>query len=153
MKQTLIKPGKLSKPKEQGQSLVELAISLFLLLILLAGIVDLGRALIIQFVLKDAAEEGVVYGTAYPSNCAQILSRISSNIDTQFVKETVSPVIEIRDGGGTYHPCPYSSATGGQTIRVTIPYSFKVTMPFLGTFVGGQTIPLQVTATGVVLRP
>lgn len=144
--------GKESAKVAQGQSLVELAISLFLLLILLAGIVDLGRAMIIQFVLKDAAEEGVVYGTAYPSNCAQILSRITSNIDTQFVKETVAPVIEIKDSGGTYHSCPYSDATGGQTMRVTIPYTFKVTMPFLGTFTG-QTIPLNVTATGVILRP
>jgi hypothetical protein len=103
--------------------------------------------------LNDAAEEGVVYGTSFPSNCTQILSRISSNIDTQFVKETVSPVIEIQDSGGTYHTCPYSSAAGGQTMRITIPYSFKIDMPFLGTFIGGQTIPLQVTASGIILRP
>jgi hypothetical protein len=153
------------KKTEKGQSIVELAVSLFVLLILLAGIVDLGRVLIIQFVLRDAAEEGVVYGTSFPSNCTQILSRITSNIDSQFVKNFDASTIKIQIQSTSPANPAYSSAyptcsssysgitvQGGQRLWVAIPYTFRVTMPFLGSIVG-QTIPMQVTASGIILRP
>lgn len=50
-------------PKEQGQSLVELALSLVLLLTLLAGLVDFGRAFFTYVALRDAAQEGAAYAS------------------------------------------------------------------------------------------
>src|SRR5262245_26397397 len=61
---------------ERGQSLVELSISLVLLLVLLAGAVEFGMAFF-QFVqLRDAAQEGALYGSMNPSDCANILARV-----------------------------------------------------------------------------
>ena len=51
--------------KESGQSLVELALSMTLLLILLAGVVDLGRAFFTYIALRDAAQEGASYAAVY----------------------------------------------------------------------------------------
>lgn len=50
-------------PKEQGQSLIELSLSLVMLLILLAGLVDLGRGFFTYITLRDAAQEGASYAS------------------------------------------------------------------------------------------
>src|SRR6266536_2216413 len=51
------------KNKERGQSLVELSISLLVLLYLLSGAVEFGLAFF-QFVqLRDAAQEGALFGS------------------------------------------------------------------------------------------
>ena len=49
--------------KERGQAIVELATSLVILLTLLAGVVDLGRALFTWITLRDAAQEGASYAS------------------------------------------------------------------------------------------
>ena len=54
--------------KEEGQSLVELAIGMTIIVLLLSGIFDVGRAIFTQFALQDAAEEGLVYGVAFPTS-------------------------------------------------------------------------------------
>src|SRR5215510_9208227 len=67
---------------ERGQSLVELSISLVLLLMLLSGAVEFGIAFF-QFVqLRDAAQEGALYGSMNPSDCANILLRIQDASDS-----------------------------------------------------------------------
>lgn len=141
---------------EKGQSMMELAISITLLMVLLAGLVDLGRALIIYFDLQDAAEEGIVYGTSFPTDCNQILLRVADNIPTQFIASSVTVNIYIQDAYGNYISC-YTIATSdvyaGKLMKVQILYNYPITMPFLGTFTGGQTIPIKIDSIGVVLRP
>ncbi len=52
--------------RERGQSLVELGISILILLYLLAGAAEFG-VLFFQFVqLRDAAQEGALYGSMNP---------------------------------------------------------------------------------------
>jgi Flp pilus assembly protein TadG len=47
---------------ENGQSMVEFAFGMVILMIILVGIVDLGRAFFTFMALRDAAQEGAVYG-------------------------------------------------------------------------------------------
>ena len=57
---------------ERGQSLVELAISITILIFLLAGAVEFGMAFF-QFVqLRDAAQEGALYGSTNPNSVSAI---------------------------------------------------------------------------------
>jgi Flp pilus assembly protein TadG len=61
---------------ERGQSLVELAISITILIFLLAGAVEFGMAFF-QFVqLRDAAQEGALYGSMNPDQVSTIETRI-----------------------------------------------------------------------------
>ncbi len=50
----------------RGQALIELAVSLIFLVLLLAGIADYGRALIVQIGLRNAAREGALYAALNP---------------------------------------------------------------------------------------
>ena len=51
----------------RGQSVVEMALVLFILAFLLVGIVDIGRAFHHYIVITNAAREGTRYASRYPS--------------------------------------------------------------------------------------
>jgi len=49
--------------KQKGQSMVELSIAFIVLLMLLAGVIDMGRAFFTYSALQDAAQEGAAYAS------------------------------------------------------------------------------------------
>jgi Flp pilus assembly protein TadG len=130
---------------ERGQSLVELSISILILLVLLAGAVEFGMAFF-QFVqLRDAAQEGALYGSINPADNSGIESRIrnSSNSpvnlnDTSAVAVTITLV----DG----------AACEGNGIEVRVSYNHQVFMPFMSQIIG-STVPLNATVTDTILSP
>src|SRR5512146_3452737 len=61
-----IRPVRSSSRRQQGQSLVELAISLTVMLLLLAGAVTFGMALFSYVAIRDAAQEGALFGSFNP---------------------------------------------------------------------------------------
>ena len=64
-----------SSKTERAQSLVELAISFPVVLLLLLGTLDFGMALYSFLVLRDAAQEGALYGSFNPNNRVETESR------------------------------------------------------------------------------
>jgi Flp pilus assembly protein TadG len=129
---------------EKGQSLVELAVSLVILLLLVGGIVDLGRAFFTSMSLRDAVQEGALYGSIDPTNTTAIKNHVlstSSMIPDMIGLNDIT--IEIINA-----PCT------GNRIKVTAVYSdFPITMPFMGVVLGGQTIPLSASVTDTILKP
>ncbi len=145
-----------TKKAEKGQSLIELAISMVILLTLLAGIFDLGRAILAFFVLQDAAEEGMVFGTSFPTDCNQIDQRIRDNITNNIIDENamvISIWIQGDAGETSCYSIPYAQVYATRTMRIEITADFPISMPLLGGILGSQTIPLRVETNGVILRP
>ena len=147
------------KTSERGQSLVELSISLVLLLLLLSGAVEFGIAFF-QFVqLRDAAQEGALYGSMNPSDCTNILARVQgasgSPIDlTTAVSAgdaTISTTINNNacSSSGTYA----SLDCEGYGLQVDITYQHHIFMPFLPQILGRTTIPLHAQVTDTILSP
>ena len=64
---TKSRAGTRRQPRERGQSLVETAIVFPVLLLLLAAVVDFGRAFDAYIVLTNAAREGARFGAVKPS--------------------------------------------------------------------------------------
>ena len=62
-------PGNYMK-RERGQSLSELALFMTILFILLAGVVDVGRAFFTYITLRDSAQEGTLYVSYNPTDCS-----------------------------------------------------------------------------------
>lgn len=145
----------------RGQSLVELAISLVVLLFLLAGIVEFGLAFF-QFVqLRDAAQEGALYGSTNPSNvtgAGGIMDRIqaSSNtpidLPTEIANGTVT--VQININGYASGTTDYDNrACEGNAIEVRVSYTHNVFMPFMCPVIGICTIPLNARVTDTILAP
>ena len=137
----------LKRSSERGQSLTELALSFTVLVLLLAVVVDAGRAFFSYLAVREAAEEGAVYGSLNPSDNAGIIDRVRTSssapvnlADTTAV--TVTPVVV-----GT------ACADGSNQIQVTVSYMFDLTMPFLSAIIGTNQFPLTLSANSTILTP
>ena len=66
----------------RGQSLVELALTLPVILVMLFGIIELGRAFLIYSEVSNAAREGARYGMVHPGDDAGIVEAAHSKVAT-----------------------------------------------------------------------
>jgi Flp pilus assembly protein TadG len=145
---------------EQGQSLVELAISLLFMLLLLAGLVDLGRAFFTYIALRDAAQEGAAYASVArtapddPMMCTEIIDRVHSTSDTQIVDLAQTTVSVVFDGGIPCGASNNSNACWNKPVEVIVTENnFHLTTPLLGTIIGSQTIPITASILDTVVTP
>jgi Flp pilus assembly protein TadG len=133
---------------EKGQSLVEFAFSLVVLLLLVAGVVDLGRALYTYMGLRDAAQEGALYGSTNPTLNSEIESRVrnSSNL--------LQDISADANANTSVQVTVLGSACTNNAINVRVSYTnFPITMPFLGTIIGSQTVGISADVTDTILSP
>lgn len=144
---------------ERGQSLVELAITLPILVLLLLGTLDFGMAIFSYSMLRDAAQEGAFYGSFNPSNIAEIENR-ARNISPRAEDEIFSSPVQLRDTDlikvsvralGNY--CQGAENGVANSIQVNVSYKYPLLIPFIGRLIGSNTIPLTGTATNVILQP
>jgi hypothetical protein len=139
---------------ERGQSLVELAISIVILIYLLAGAVEFGMAFF-QFVqLRDAAQEGALYGSMHPDQVSTIETRIrgasSSPIDLASGDVTIAISIDsISSTDGNY----YNIDCEGHGLEVLVAFEHQIFMPFIPQLIGRSKIPLNATVTDTILSP
>lgn len=148
-----------SPANERGQSLVELAISLPVIILLLLGTVDFGMAIFSYSIIRDAAQEGALYGSFNPDNKAEIENRaryispqgedliFSSPVELTD-KELVQ--VEVKSLGDS---CQGITDGTANSLRVRVRYEYPILMPFIGTIIGSDTIPLTGSATNVILQP
>jgi len=127
---------------------VELALILVILLLLLSGIFDLGRAIFTQFALQDSAEEGLVYGIAFPGKCGEIEQRVRDNLQNSILPSNPPPTVSIKiDSNACVEDA--TNLVYGKPMDVIVSSTFVISMPFLS----GNTITLRGTANGTILRP
>lgn len=134
--------------EKKGQSLVEFAAMVTVLLIILAGIVDVARMITTWITMRDAAQEGASYGSVFPTYCLQIADRARNNL----IDPGNYSIIVYIDG------IVCSTATSMQaclghvvTVNVTQP-NFGLTMPFIGAFLGSQTFNLTASSNDTIIR-
>ena len=144
---------------EQGQSLVELAISIVILIYLLSGAVEFGLAFFQYVQLRDAAQEGALYGSLNPTDNTNIEKRArnasTSPVDLSDTSQVdVSIYVDstlIWKNGSTQGTTTHACESYG--LQVTVSYSHKIFMPFIPQFIGSSTIPLNATVTDTILSP
>ncbi|MCL4560283.1 MAG: pilus assembly protein [Chloroflexi bacterium] len=119
--------------KQKGQSLVELAVGFTFLLFLLGGIVDLGRTFFTYMGLRDAAQEGAIYGSYSPRDTAGIISRA----------QAASP-----DAASTVVTVTAPKTWAGNPITVTVTYkNFEFVMPLTSAIVAQFDLSGSITDT------
>jgi Flp pilus assembly protein TadG len=153
------KTAKKNRKREKGQAMVEFAVSLIILLIILSGIIDLGRMFFYYIAMRDAAQEGVVYGIIDPLDLEEIRSRtcalLSDNTGIDIVVTLNNASTYTLDCSAATAAVPSAAdACSPHTMEVAvIDPSFPISMPFLATFLGRSTITLDASVTGTILRP
>ena len=141
--------------KERGQSLVELAISILFLLLLLAGAAEFG-VLFFQFVqLRDAAQEGALYGSMNPPANAGDTTKINTiKQRALYSSPTRSPIDLINDPSVTVNVVVTDSKyCEGGSLQVTVSYPHQIFMPFIPQILNRTQIPLNAVVTDTILTP
>jgi Flp pilus assembly protein TadG len=127
------------KGKEKGQSLVEVALALPVLLLILAGALDLGRLYYVTVAITDAAGEGAAYAAINPNNTDEIISRAQA---------ASSGMVQIETGDVTID-CPVVAA--GKPVTVTVGYDFTVATPLVNMIVPDGVLKLRGVAAESIL--
>ncbi len=125
--------------KERGQSLVEVAITLPILILLVMGILDLGRAYYASITLADAAAEGAAYAALHPSKTVQIIERVADGSNPLVVIET--------ENISVYAP----DTTPGRPITVTIQYDYQVLTPLINAMVEDGKIEMTAQVVQAII--
>ena len=141
-----------NRQKQSGQSLVEFAISMIIILLLLLGTIDFGVALFKWVTMRDAAQEGAVYGSVNPTDQTGIRNRAIA---------AASDILTLAPGDITINfscnACEGSTGTAPNkkpnTIQVSITHSHPVSTPLIGTLIGSQNITLSAQVTNTILSP
>ncbi len=144
------RPGRAASSRrlgQQGASLVEFAISVLLLLLLLAGAVDMGKALNTYIIITNACREGVRYASHFP--------HLASGIREATKQEAAEAGLELEDDNITIIPDPPDGALPsdplvaqpGDSIEVRIEYDEPV---ILTGMVGLTSITLRARAEMIV---
>ncbi len=114
-------------------------------MILLTGVLDLGRAFFTYITLRDAVQEGAAFGAYEPKDTSPIVQRAAQTSNSP-VNLTGDPNVVF--GVNVTKPC-----AGGE-VTVTATYqNFPITMPFLGTLIGRQSFDITASSTDDVLTP
>ena len=127
------------KGKEKGQSIIEVALILPVMLLILAGALDLGRLYYVTVALTDAAGEGANYAAINPHDSDGIVSRVQDASGGMVQIETEDIAVD----------CPVVSP--GRAVTVTVSYDFTVATPIVNMIVPGGVLELRGVAAESIL--
>ena len=103
------------------------------LFMLVAGIIDLGRAYLTRIAVHDAAQEGAMFASYRPSDRDEIQDRV---IATTTNPDLSGATIEITCPEGTLDPS--GEVIGGKQVAVRVTYRLDYITPVLGQMLGGH---------------
>lgn len=137
---------------ERGQSLVELAISITILIYLLAGAVEFGLIFFQYVQLRDAAQEGALYGSTCLPTCteADIILR-AKGASTSPINLDTDPNLSVTVTWVNSNGNPKVCESDGVEVRAT--YLHRIFMPFIPKLLGGNAIVIPAAVTDTVLTP
>lgn len=128
---------------EKGQSLLELAISLVLILTLLAGAVDFGLAFFSWVAIRDASQEGAIYGAVCPNSDAAIETRVRSVSNTP---------VDLTDEDRVNVDIFADDISPGKPIEVMVEFDYESLTPGLSAFIGTDGIvTIRASTTNTIL--
>ena len=148
------------RERSRGQSVVEFALVLPLLLLLFAGAADLGRLFFNFVAVENAVKEGALYGARYPL-CDNSSGRCPDPNNVQWRTENeartgantalVTPTSECRNAVSTIAYSDLRDCVAGDTYVVRATIQFAPITPILSQIIGGN-INLSAESRAVVLN-
>ncbi len=130
--------------RERGQSLVEFALTLPILLLLVLGTIDLGMGFRTYIALTNAAREGARWVTVYPGDVAGARARIAAEAGRIGLSD-----ISLGGEGYTATFTPARTRySAGETVTVRVAFDYEL---LFGALTGLPTVPFTAEATMVVL--
>lgn len=133
--------------RSRGQALVESAMVLPILVLLVMGVIDVGRLIFAHVALQEATQEGAIYGAYKPSPRDDIRTRVTGSSSEDWVS------------GASVTVCHLTTAPAGWTtpfpgaISVASTYPLDLLTPIVPDILGASTITLSVEITSTNFGP
>jgi Flp pilus assembly protein TadG len=120
------------RSSDRGAAAVEMAFVTMFLLVLLLGIVDVGRAIVANISVRDAVQDGASY-FAYTENAtaADVEARVRSAGSSPDLS-TAATTVAVYCG-----PDPRDLLDGSR-IRIDVTHDVDMITPIVGPFLGGE---------------
>jgi len=147
--------------RESGQSLMEFALAFPVIIFLILGLFDLGRAIFFYATLNTAAREATRFAIVLDDSTADKPGEIETKVKEFLWIKELSDNCKLNgtvcDITVTYvyppPPLPYSNDPYDPTVSVTITYEFEAITPGISLIIGnGGKLPLEVHST-MLLSP
>lgn len=123
--------------KAKGQSLVEFALVLPILLLVIFGLFDLGYAVFIKNMISNATREGARTGIIITKTDADIRARVNA----------AAPGLNLTTAQIAISPSP-NNRQFNEPITVTVTYTYVPLTPVIGRITG--SVPLSSTSVMIV---
>lgn len=137
---------------QKGQGLVEFSLLAVFLMILFVGAVQFGYAYFVGVALSDAAQEGAAYASVDPTNFSEANARAIDSLGWAVDPSTVNVnVSESTPGVFCAGVDPYTLTTNA--IKVEIKHEIPIFVPFMGGFVGSNSIEISGVSENTILSP
>lgn len=125
---------------ERGQSVVEMAVVMVLLLLLLVGVADFGRAFHNYIVINNASREGARYASRFP--------HLEMGIREKTKQEAAGSGVTLMDSNITIDGL---NGAAGDPIRVTVTYEFSTIMSSLvSSIISTENLTLRASTEMVI---
>jgi Flp pilus assembly protein TadG len=147
----MIRIARASRASSRGQSLVELALILPVLLLLFASALDLGRLYYSQITINNAAKEGALEASRNPTSfdAGQPCNATTNRVICLVINEAKGSFYSITPADVSLtcspSPCP-STPQLGDTVTVKVTGKFTLVTPLLASFTGGQTVSISASS-------
>jgi Flp pilus assembly protein TadG len=131
-------------PKDRGAAAVEMAIVLPLLLLLLFGIIDLGRLLYTQVELSSGAREGARIAAINHPSAAGLPADVTTRVRASVSLDPSSPVT-----ASINSLCPAAPvATDLATVTASTTFHWITPIGAIGGMFGGGSVGADMTVSG-----
>ena len=132
---------------ESGQSLVETALGSIVLIILVMGLIDLGRIYYLYIALEDSAGEAAIYLSINPE-----CPRASSGSECEGTNNAEWRAIHASGGDIDWSNVQYSyeipdGPNAGTDVFVTLQYDFKLVTPIISRIAEATHLKLTASAS------
>ena len=116
----------------RGQGLVEFALVLMLLVLIIFGVLDLGRVFFSMITITNAAREGARYGVKYPTAALPIQNAaIGEASSSGITLSTANVTVTCRDPNPAVTTFTLPPCASGTPLRVTVNYNFDLTLRWI----------------------
>lgn len=135
-----------SASTEKGQSLVELALTATLMMFMMLGMVDFGYAFLYWITIRDAAQEGAMYGSLHPGSACE------GDLRNWVRGASNSPLIKISDLPDAQILITRSGNTPGNAIKINVTHYYHILTPMVSNFVGTPNIKVSSSVSNTILQ-
>ena len=139
------------KNAEKGQSLVEFSLGLVVMLLLVCGLLDLGRVYFTFVALEDGAGEAALYLSLNPQCVHATDGAACANPNNAEYRARNSGGQEV-DWSKAQIKFDVPSAYGvGESVKVSVDYSYGLLTPIIPKLVGVNPIKITATASQIII--